>query len=253
MSPALPFVFRDASEHGGATAGPGHAAAEVLQLRQLPAIAALLRRLIAESTPLHLSAPGGALLATRLLVHDGARRRVDLDLADATAAQLQPLLVAPQVLAAGYLDGAHLQFELQGLRLAWGSVGCALQANLASQVLRINRRHSHRIRPRGTPTAHLHHPRHPAMALALPILDLGLGGCALLQPHEQPPLPPGDFIRPVHLELGEHTRLELTLELLHATCMSDCGVGLRLGCRFVDMTAATLDALSSYLKRIQSR
>jgi hypothetical protein len=256
LSPALPFAFRDASEHSGADAGTGPAAAdaaEVLQLRQAPAIAALLRRLVAESTPLHLSAPGGALLATRLLAHDGTRQRLGFDLADATTPHLQALLAAPLVMAAGYLDGAQLQFELQGLRLAWGSTGCALQAALASRLLRINRRHSRRVRPQGAPTAYLRHPRDPALTLALPILDLGLGGCALLQPHEQPPLPPGDVIRHARLDLDGQTRLELTLELLHVTCMSDCGVGLRLGCRFLGAGAATLDALSGYLKRVQGK
>lgn len=227
--------------------------AEVLQLHDAKAITALLRRLIAEDVPLHLSAPGGGLLATRLITHEAGQRRAGFDLAAATPAQLQPLLAAPQVLATGHLDGALLQFELHGLRLVWRDTGSALQATLASWMLRINRRHSRRMRPRGSPMAILRHPHSPATPLVLPILDLGLGGCALLQPHGQPPLPPGDFIPGARLELDGHTRLELTLELLHVTCMSDCGVGVRLGCRFVDVDAATLDTLRRYLERAQEQ
>lgn len=232
--------------------GPPTDGTEVLRLHTALDIAALLRRLIAEGTPLHLSTPEGTLLPTRLLTQDSARRRIGFAV-DAAAPQLLPLLAAPEVLAAGYLDGMQLQFELHDLLLVHGDPGCTLQAALPTQVLRISRRRSHRVRPQGAPTAHLRDPGAPGTVLALQVLDVSLGGCALLVPPGQPLLPPGEVIPHARLELDIDTRLQLTLELLHVTCMSADASGLRLGCRFVNPSPAAVQALQTYLWRTQGR
>lgn len=227
---------------------------EVQQLRAALEIAALLRRLIEEGTPLHLSTPEGALVSTRLLAHDGARRRIGFEVADAAAPQLQALLAGAEALAAGYLDGAQLQFDLHDLLLAHGAAGCSLQAALPTRVLRINRRRSRRVRPAGAPTMHLRCPGDPGTALALQVLDVSLGGCALLLPHGQPArLHPGETVPHAWLELDIDTRLQFTLELLHVTFMSADAAGLRLGCRFVDAQPLALQRLERYLWRAQGK
>ncbi|NML14882.1 flagellar brake protein [Azohydromonas caseinilytica] len=231
---------------------PPPEAAEVLHVDTAPDIAALLRRLIDEAVPLHLSSPEGGLTTTRLLGCDAERRRIGFA-ADAAVAQLQPLLAAPQALASGFLDGMQLQFGLDHLLLVHGTAGCTLQAALPTQVLRINRRRNRRVRPAGAPTAYLPDPAHPDAARVLQVLDLSLGGCALRLPYDQPPLHPGEVFAQALLELDCHTRLALTLEVLHVTCMSADSAGLRLGCRFVDPPAATAQALQAYLWRVQGQ
>ncbi|WP_157269908.1 flagellar brake protein [Azohydromonas aeria] len=247
-------ALADEARRPACTALPPPEDAEVRQLRTPLDIASLLRRLIAEGTPLHLSTPEGALLGTRLLAHDGVRRRIGFEVADAAAPQLQALLAGAEALATAYLDGVQLQFELHDLLLAHGAAGSSLQAALPACVLRISRRRSRRVRPAGAPTAHLRCPDDPGTALSLQVLDVSLGGCALLLPHGQPPLlHPGQTVPHAWLELDIDTRLQFTLELLHVTFMSTDAAGLRLGCRFADAQPQALQRLEKYLWRAQGK
>jgi c-di-GMP-binding flagellar brake protein YcgR len=227
--------------------------AHVQPLRGASDIAALLGRLIAEATPLHLSEPGGALLATRLLTHDAPRARIGFQV-DADAPALLPLLTAPEALAAGYLDGTFVQFALHDLLLVRASSGgSTLQAAPPAHVLRINRRRSRRVQPPGAPMAHVADASQPGSVCAFKVLDISQGGCALLLPPGQALLQPGDLLCGTRLVLDAHTTLHVTLELLHVTCMSAEDAGMRLGCRFVAPDPATAQALQHYLSRARAK
>jgi c-di-GMP-binding flagellar brake protein YcgR len=85
--------------------------------------------------------------------------------------------------------------------------------------------------------ARFRHPSLPEMALALRLLDVSLGGCALWLPGDLPPLQPGTEIGLAHIELDAHTHFSASLSLQHVSCVgtaSDRGdrasPGLRMGC-----------------------
>ena len=60
-------------------------------------------------------------------------------------------------------------------------------------MFRFQRRNTFRVRTieRTSPTAPFRHPAIPDMALALRVLDVSIGGCALLLPANVPALQPG--------------------------------------------------------------
>ena len=70
--------------------------------------------------------------------------------------------------------------------------GCALSASHPHEVFRFQRRSGYRVRPlprRRWRACAI--PMLPDMRLALRVLDLSIGGCALLLPDDVPPLPVG--------------------------------------------------------------
>lgn len=123
------------------------------------------------------------------------------------------------------------------------------------------RRRSPRVRP-DTPSpavAVMRDATRPGAALALQVLDVSLGGCALRLPDAAQAPPPGVPLTGVRLVLDAHTRLVLTLEVLHVSWLSGeaeddgAGTGLRLGCRFVALEAPARAALQRWLQRQQAR
>lgn len=216
--------------------------AEVVELRLAPAIAALLQRAASDGRPLILSSGEQPLGDTRLLAYDALHRRLSLDIRP-IAARLPALLEATDVLATSYMLGAQLQFELRRLRVARGAENDTLQAAQPQCILRINRRRSPRLRLAGSPVAWLHAPAAADATPPLKLLDLSAQGCALLWSGSEPPPRAGTVFPHAWLELDADTRLELGLELMHATPLHDGGgPGLRLGLRItgLDLEAAAL-------------
>jgi c-di-GMP-binding flagellar brake protein YcgR len=215
---------------------------------------ALLRQVHDGSVPVNLSAPGGASLTTTLWAVDAERRRLSFS-ADAGHPQLQPLVDADEVVAVAYLDSVKLQFDLHGLLLVHSGSACALQAGWPAEVYRFQRREAYRVRPneRHAPTATLRHPSMPEMQLALRVLDVSIGGCALLLPGDVPPLQPGTRIGDVHVELDGDTRFEVMLILQHVTVMHNSEHGVRLGCEWGPIGGETQRSLQRWIDQTQKR
>jgi flagellar brake protein len=100
-------------------------------------------------------------------------------------------------------------------------------------LYRFQRRGAYRVRTleRGSPTAHLRHPSIPDMSLALRVLDVSIGGCALLLPADVPPLQPGTRLEGVRVDLDADTRFEVAIQMHHVSSMNSrrpCAPGLRV-------------------------
>lgn len=215
---------------------------------------ALLRQVHDGSVPVNLSAPGGASLTTTLWAVDADRRRLSFS-ADLGHPQLQPMVDADEVVAVAYLDSVKLQFDLHGLLLVRSGTACALQASWPAELYRFQRREAFRVRPneRPAPTATLRHPSMPEMQLTLRVLDVSIGGCALLLPGDVPPLQPGTRIGDVHVELDGDTRLEVMLILQHVTVMHTGDHGVRLGCEWGPIGGAAQRSLQRWIDQTQKR
>jgi flagellar brake protein len=139
--------------------------------------------------------------------------------------------------------------------LVRGTKHCALQADLPRELYRFQRRDSFRVRThdRGSPTAHLRHPSMPDMTLALRVLDVSIGGCALLLPDDVPALPAGVRISGVFIELDADTRFDAELKLHHVTAMQSPSRAARLGCEFMHVDPKTTRALQRYIDQTQKR
>ena len=217
-------------------------------------IATLLRLLQEGNVELNLNAPHGAACPTTLWTADASRGLLSFA-ADPSDPRLQALLEGDEATAVAYLESIKVQFDVDNLVLVHGPGGCALSASYPREVFRFQRRSGYRVRPlpRETPVARLRHPMLPDMRLALRVLDLSIGGCALLLPDDVPPLPVGAQINGVQIELDLVTRLETGLVLHHVTAIQSESRGVRLGCEMVGASRDAERALQRYIDQTQKR
>jgi flagellar brake protein len=217
-------------------------------------IAALLRQLAADATPVVLSGPDAAGLTTVIWTIDTAQQRINFS-ADAESPQLQRLIELEEATCVAYLDAVKLQFDVDHLVLVRGSQSCSLQSDMPREMYRFQRRRSFRVRTlgRGTPTALLRHPSMPDMQLGLRVLDVSIGGCALMLPTDVPPLSAGLEIRGVRIELDPDTRFDTDLLLHHVTVIQTPSRGSRLGCEFMHVQPQAQRALQRYIDQTQKR
>lgn len=217
-------------------------------------VMALLRELRDSSTPVALSAPAGIGLGATVWTVDEERQRIAFDVEPGDP-QLPGLVEANEVTAVAYLDAVKLQFELQDLVLVRSPRATALQARLPRHVYRFQRRTSYRVRTleRGAPMARLRHPSLPDMLLSLRLVDVSIGGCALLLPEDVPPLLPGSVLNGVVLELDTDTSLTVSLRIQHASSIQSRASALRLGCEILQPDNNTERTLQRYIDHTQKR
>jgi flagellar brake protein len=204
---------------------------------------------------LHLSGPGGGAYTTTLWTVDAEQRRVSLS-ADAAQPAVRSLVEGGEATVVAYLDSVKLQFELRHLVLVHGATSSALQAELPRLLYRFQRRESFRVRTPASaaPTATLAHPGRPGTPLALRVLDVSIGGCALALPADAPALAAGTQIEGVRIELDADARFEATLTLQHVSGgMGSAHAGQRLGCAFVKLDGSAQRVLQRYIDQTQKR
>lgn len=217
-------------------------------------IAATLRRLQDAAVLVNLNAPHGCAYTTSLWTIDPARGALSFA-ADADDPQLQAVLEADEAVVVAYLDSVKIQFDVGHLVLVRGARSCALTTTYPRELFRFQRRASYRVRPllRDAPRAHFAHPAIPEMALALRILDLSVGGCALLLPQDVPILEPGVLVNRAQLELDATTRVQTGLRLHHVTSIHAESSGVRLGCELVRLGQEAERTLQRHIDQTQKR
>jgi c-di-GMP-binding flagellar brake protein YcgR len=217
-------------------------------------IRALLKQLMDEVVPLNLSASDGSAYTTMLWTLDPASSRVSFT-ADTMSPAVQDIVEADECVAVAYLDRVKVQFDVSDLVLVQGHKASVLQARLPSEMFRFQRRNTFRVRTieRTSPTASFRHPAIPDMSLALRVLDVSIGGCALLQPANVPSLQPGAVIKGVRLSLDAETQIDAGLMLHHVTSTGAENGSVRLGCEVVGMSPASQRALQLYIDQTQKR
>lgn len=214
-------------------------------------IATLLGALRDAGTPMVLSAPSGSTVVCTLWSIDSAQQRINFT-AEPADPSLQALVDADEAQAVGYLDLVKLQFDLGDLLLVRGPQHCALQAQWPRQLYRFQRRSAYRVRTleRHAPTARLRHPAMPEMQLALRVIDVSVGGCALLLPEDVPPLQPGTTVHDVQVALDALTRFTARVQIQHASALQG-NARQRLGCRWSDLPPPARQALQRYVDQTQ--
>lgn len=217
-------------------------------------IATALRGLQDASVLVNLNAPHGGVYTTSLWTADAGRGALSFA-ADASDPQLQAVLQGDEAVVVAYLDNVKIQFDVGHLVLVHGARSCALMTTYPHELFRFQRRDSYRVRPllRDAPIARFAHPMIPDMALALRLLDLSVGGCALLLPEDVPMLEPGVLINRVQLELDATTRFEAGLRLHHVTSIHSESSGVRLGCEMVRLSQEAERTLQRYVDQTQKR
>ncbi len=216
----------------------------------------LLRAVRDGQVPVVLSAPEGSALSVALWAVDELQGRLNFSI-DPRAPQLAALVDADEAVAVAYLDSVKLQFDLQGLTLVRGMQSSALQCALPAEIYRFQRRSAYRVRPRERqgPVATFRHPALPEMPLALRVLDVSIGGCALWLPPDVPPLQAGTLINRLHVELDPDTEFEAAARLQHVSASgSSLGEnGVRIGCEWQQLSGPAERVLQRWIDRSQRR
>ena len=237
----------------------------------------LLRDLRDGTTPVILNGPDGSAYTTALWAIDECQDRLSFN-ADAGAPALARLIEADEAVAVAYLESVKLQFDLQGLVLVRGAQASALQCSLPREIYRFQRRHAYRVRTSGQleparapdglisepgarrsasePVARLRHPHMPDLPLALRVLDLSIGGCALWLPFDVPPLLAGTLLPELQIELHANTRFTSAAILQHVGGPGDPtrpDRGHRLGCEWRAMSGSAERELQRWIDQAQKR
>lgn len=233
----------------------------------------LLQKLLDERTPVHLqrsqnaheqahdgsdhNAPAAHTLAARLWSLDSSHDRLSWSV-QAQHPGLDDMLQAQTWDAVALQDQVKLQFTLHNPLLVRSESGCVLQASLPEAIYRFQRRESFRVSSieRMAPTACFRHPAIPDMQLALRLLDVSLGGCALWQPHDVPALQAGTQMAEVSIELDSQTRFKTHLTVQNvcpASANSPAVRGARLGCAWQPLAGPAERTLQRWIDQAQKR
>lgn len=225
----------------------------------------VLRNLRDHSVPVMLHGRDGATITTTLWTLDEARQSLGFT-ADADERRMARLVESHEVVAVAYCDSVKLQFDLHGLVRVRGATSSALQCSLPDEVYRFQRRSAYRVRPPAypLPVAQFRHPEQPDMELALRIIDLSIGGCALWLPDDVPPLRAGTPLGEMRCDLDTETRFTATATLKHVSALTHepddpsggdirPAGGRRLGCEWRPAGGLAERALQCWIDQAQKR
>jgi c-di-GMP-binding flagellar brake protein YcgR len=217
-------------------------------------ITAMLRQLVDANVHVSLNAPSGVSITATVWSVDAHRGLVSFSMLPGEL-HIDALVECDEATAVGFLDSIKLQFDVHDLVLVHRGNEAALNAAFPREVFRFQRRNGFRVQPmlRTTPVARLRHPMIPDMQLALRVLDVSIGGCALFLPNDVPTLDAGVLLNGVILELDADTRVHTGLRLQHVTSLNHESGGVRLGCEMVSPGHDGVRALQRYIDQTQKR
>lgn len=216
------------------------------RVRAVSEMVGLLRTLQQQNTRVSLSAPNGASLSCCVSAVDPECASLSFDVG-AGNEQCRALLGADEITAVAYLDQIRLQFEL----LDPVVINISLRCQIPSVMYRFQRRQTFRVQSNlSTPQVRLVHPLRPDLDLNLRILDLSLGGVALLLPAEVEPFPPGCELASVQVILARDIRFRTSLRLQNARPIDAKGSS-QLGWTFTQLDAEATLFLQRYIDQTQ--
>lgn len=217
----------------------------------------LLKQLRDAAVTVNLVGPHGVALNSSVWSVDPDQGRLTFSADDANP-QVHKLLSANETTAVGYLESVKLQFEVHHMVLVRGAQTSALQASLPLHMYRFQRRNGYRVKPleRSSPSVQFMHPALPDKKLALRVMDVSIGGCALMLPHNVQGFPDETQIEQARVDLDADTRFNVGLLMHHASPVraSDGALlGSRLGCEWIKIDGGAQRALQRYIDQIQKR
>ena len=235
--------------------GTGPAGLAEFRVAEPREIAAMLRELCEGNVPLHLHARNGEACTATIWTMDVDRGTMGFCPDDSDAA-LQAVLACDPVVVVGYLASVKLQFEVHNLVLVRGNRASVLSCVVPHEIFRFQRRGAYRVRPlmRGAPMARFVHPGDAGLELALRVVDVSIGGCALFLPDAVPPIAVGSRLARVEIDLDADTRFQIDLRLQHVTAAHAEARGYRLGCEFAGGAGGEgIRSLQRFIDQTQKR
>jgi c-di-GMP-binding flagellar brake protein YcgR len=217
-------------------------------------IAAMLRQLQDGSVMLNFNSSDGTTLQTMLWSIDSGAGMLSFN-ADANDPRTARLVDRDEAVVVGYLDSVKIQFDVSELVLVRGHGGSVLRCPMPRTLYRFQRRNAFRVRPLigSSPTARLPHPDNAELQLALRVMDVSIGGCALFLPEDTPTIQPGTRLRRVDFALDADTRFQVDVQMMHLSAINAESKGARMGCAFVCAGAEIERQLQRFIDTTQKR
>jgi c-di-GMP-binding flagellar brake protein YcgR len=218
-------------------------------------VGTLLKQLLDGAVVLSLHGSDGSVFQSAIWTMDSARATIGFN-ADPNDPAMQAIVHSHEpVTVVGYLDSVKVQFDVRHPVLVHGNRASVLSCPFPREMYRFQRRNAFRVRPlmRSAPVARLRHPGQKDAEVALRVIDLSIGGCALFLPSDLPSLSAGVTLTGVRMELDEDTKLDVHLRLQHVTSINNENRGVRLGCEFVRPNGDTLRTLQRFIDLTQKR
>jgi flagellar brake protein len=231
-----------------------HSGMDDFRINSQAEIASILKRFADSHVHISLTAPNGTSITATLWQVEPKRGIVSLSVLP-DEPQLDAIVECDEAMVVGYLDSIKIQFDLLNLMVVHSGKDVALNGSFPQEIYRFQRRNGFRVTPmmRTSPVAKFRHPMIPDMQLALRVLDVSIGGCALFLPNDVPTLDPGVLMNGVVVDLDADTRVNTGLRLQHVTSINPDSNGVRLGCEMVSPSSDGLRALQRYIDQTQKR
>ena len=231
----------------------GHEGLDEFRVSSPRDVGTLLKQLLDGSIVLNLNGSDGRVFTSAIWTLDSSRGTIGFN-ADPNDPAMQSVLHSHDVTVVGYLDSVKVQFEIRNPVLVHGNRASVLNCPFPREMYRFQRRNAFRVRPlmRSAPIARFRHPDQD-VEMALRIIDLSIGGCALFLPGDLPALNAGVTLPGVRMELDDDTKLDVQLRLQHVTSINNEGRGVRLGLEYLRPSGDTVRTLQRFIDLTQKR
>ena len=217
-------------------------------------IASMLKKLLDGSVRLNLNGSDGCVVGATVWTVDAEHDSLGFSV-ERQDPNPPALLECEEAVVVGYMESVKLQFDVRNLVLLHGPRASVLRCAYPRELFRFQRRGAYRVRPlpRSAPLARLRHTDIAEMQLALRVLDVSIGGCALFLPDDVPAIQAGMVMNQVQMDLDADTRFHANLRLQHVTSLNAESRGVRLGCEFVNPDPGALRGLQRFIDQTQKR
>lgn len=228
---------------------------ETCLIHSLAEIVPLLRDVVAKHALLTIhfgDSPG--FIVTNMLAVDPVALELVFD-CGADATMNRRLLAAPRLTFVTFLDHIKIQFATASARETLHDGAPAFRTRLPESVLRLQRRNFYRVKvPLSRPVlCRLSLPGTPRATLDLKVLDLSLGGLALLVCPDDFDALPGDAIGDCRITIPDFCDFRVALEVRNTEMLAEDDKHRlkRIGCRFVNLPGMYAGVIQRYILKME--
>ncbi|MBK6980952.1 MAG: flagellar brake protein [Betaproteobacteria bacterium] len=165
------------------------------------------------------------------------------------------LLAAPRLTAVTFLDHIKIQFSTAGAQQTSFEGAPAFRIRMPDSLLRLQRRNYYRVKvPLARPVVcRVAHPAQPGRLLDLKVLDLSVGGLALLVNPADFDREPGGLVEDCKISLPDHGHFHAELEVRNAEVLAENAKHRlkRLGCQFLLLPGHVGGQIQRYILQVE--
>lgn len=229
---------------------PDSPSLERYAIRSRAEVAGLLRQMLKEGVLLTLHYDRGSSLLTVMLSVEPDLERVVVDAAPDNQQQ-QRVLASHDPVFVALVHGVKVQFSVPRLELMLYDGRPALRMRFPQRVIRMQRRDYFRVRPLAErPATCTVRDEESRVAAVLPVIDIGVGGVALLCNEDRTPYSLGAEVRDCTIELpGQGS---IVTGLIVRSLVPLRRGGARIGCEFAFAAPQARLLLQQYINHVEA-